>query len=296
MTRRNRDEARALAPIGVFDSGVGGLTVAREIVRRMPAEHLLYLADQAHVPYGGRPLDEVKGFAERITQHLFAEGAKAVVMACNISSATALDTLRARFGERRVFGVIQPGARAAIERTGRPTIGVLATAGTVATRAYTRALAALSPEVETIEVACPTFVPLVEAGEFESPAAVEEARRHLAPILSRGADTVILGCTHYPFLLPALTAAAPKIRFIDPARATAAELEHMLREDALAAPTPPKTLSRFFTTGDADAFRAQLAATFPLESHNAARLAWASLRTVPAPAALSGPEGEVRGA
>jgi glutamate racemase len=273
LTRRET----ARAPIGVFDSGVGGLTVALEIARRLPAERLLYLADQAHVPYGGRPLEEVAGFAERITEHLFAEGAKAVVMACNISSATALEPLRRRFGAARVLGVVQPGARAAIALTEKKTIGVLATAGTVATKAYSRALEHMKPGIEAVEVACPAFVPLVESCDFSGPKAVAAAREYLAQILRSGADCAILGCTHYPFLLPALKQAAPSIRFVDPAIAAAAELELALRREQLLATVEdrdPAEASRFFTTAEERTFREQLRPLFPKEAGAARRLGW----------------------
>jgi glutamate racemase len=183
--------------------------------------------------------------------------------------------------------VIRPGAKAAIDSTERATIGVLATAGTVATRAYTRALERLAPGIETIEVACPRFVPLVEAGEYASQAAVAAASEYLAPILRSGADTVILGCTHYPFLMPALAEAAPGVRFIDPASATAAELEDALTDDGQRMRKNEPAESRFFTTGALDTFRAQLEALFPEQAAGASSVSWDEIRTAPEPAVWS---------
>lgn len=274
MTRTSPITRRAPGPIGVFDSGVGGLTVARAIAERLPDQRLIYLADQAHVPYGGRPLAEVSRFAGALAAHLFGRGAKAVVMACNISSATALETARACFGAERVFGVIRPGARAAVNRSGRLRIGVLATAGTVATGVYTAELQKLAPLCQVIEIACPRFVPLVEAGEVSSRPALEAAREYLEPILERGADTVILGCTHYPFLLPVLEEVAPSIAWVDPAEATAGEMAAADRRVPSAA-WPGGDL--FLTTGDPQVFRRQLERTWPKRDLVVEHIAWAEI-------------------
>ncbi|MCK6551561.1 glutamate racemase [Myxococcota bacterium] len=252
------------APIGVFDSGVGGLTVARELLRALPNERILYIADQKHVPYGGRPLDEVRDLATKLSTFLFAQGAKAVVMACNISSATALEHVRARFGAERVHGVIGPGARTATSVSASGRIGVLATKGTVDTHAYARTIEEVRPGARVTEIACPRFVPLVEAGDVATPEAFQAAREYLAPVLAAGADTVVLGCTHYPFLLETLTSVAgPGVTFVDPARATVAELRASLDARALAAIEPASARHVLWTTGDADTFRAQLDHSWP---------------------------------
>lgn len=277
--------ARREGPIGVFDSGVGGLTVARELVRRLPDERIIYIADQAHVPYGGRPLEEVRELATKLSAHLFASGAKAVLMACNISSATALENVRARFGRDRALGVIQPGAAAAVDETRSGKIGVLATAGTVASRAYTQAISAIAPFIGVTEVACPKFVPLVEAGQVDSDDAADAAREYLAPILAAGADTVVLGCTHYPFLLSTLArVAGPSVVFVDPAKATVAELSRMLDANQLAAGRAAGAIDgvererhTLFTTGDAQLFRRQLAGVWPEPNTAVDKLAWSTI-------------------
>ncbi|MDO8585741.1 MAG: glutamate racemase [Armatimonadota bacterium] len=243
------------APIGVFDSGLGGLTVVAQILNKLPDESVVYLADTAHVPYGERPLDEIRGFALDITAFLHGLGAKMVVMACNMSSATALGPAREAFPDTPVLGVIQPGSRAAIRvAAGRP-VGVLATTGTVSSRAYSTAIRAAAPEIEVYEQACPEFVPLVESGESESARAYAAARRCVEPLVKAGVRTIILGCTHYPFLSSAIAAAAgPSVRLIDPAEETALQIDNTLTELGARAPLATAPRHRFFCTGDPDGF------------------------------------------
>ncbi len=253
------------APIGVFDSGVGGLTVARRVLDLLPNERIVYVADQAHVPYGGRDLDEVRGFACGISSALFRCGCKAVVMACNVSSAIALESVRALHPESAVLGVIAPGACRASRATKNGRIGVLATAGTVQSGAYTRALHRLNPNLTAVEVACPDFVPLVENGEEASDAANRAAEQYLAPIRKIDADTVILGCTHYPFLLDALRSVWSTPAYVDPAEQTSQELAEQLASASLLAPRIASAPSRHLltTTGDPEAFRRHLARFLP---------------------------------
>jgi glutamate racemase len=255
--------SRPDAPIGVFDSGLGGLTVVRQMRKMLPQERVIYVADQAHVPYGGRDLDEVRGFAFGISHALREAGCKALVMACNISSAVALPTIRAEFPDLPVLGVILPGARAAMAQTQNGKVGVLATAGTVKSRAYNHALQRYDAIQHIIAVSCPAFVPLVEAGEIETPAAVSAAIEYLEPLCSAGVDTVILGCTHYPFLLPTLKKIAPHLRYIDPAEATVAALARELKKHNLNAVTSSPLPDRLTTTGDVTAFSAQLCRFLP---------------------------------
>lgn len=242
------------APIGVFDSGVGGLTVARRLLARLPNERIVYVADQAHVPYGGRDLAEVRRFAFGISEALFSSGCKAVVMACNISSAVALDLVRSVYPDRVTLGVIAPGAEQAFLTSRNRRVGVLATAGTVHSRAYTRALHALDPQLSVIEVACPDFVPIVEAGAEASPEALLAAYEYLAPMREHKTDTVILGCTHYPFLLPTLRDAWSEPSYVDPAEQTTALLHRALREKGLLAEGEDAGASLLTTSGDRDAF------------------------------------------
>ena len=241
------------APIGVFDSGVGGLTVVSRLFETLPNESILYVADQAHVPYGGRDLSEIRCFALGITSALFAAGCKAVVMACNISSAVAMDAAEKEHAPHLVAGVIRYGAARAAQKTHNRKIGVLTTEGTRKSGAYTHALLHIDPALEVTEVACPQFVPVVEAGQSSSREAFDAARTYLAPILEAGADTVILGCTHYPYLLSVLRELAPTVQFVDPAEATVEAVFLSLLEKDLLRETP--TSSLLTTTGDAEAFR-----------------------------------------
>jgi glutamate racemase len=237
--------------IGIRDSGVGGLTVARAIRQVLPHARLLYFADTAHVPYGDRRPEEVKYFALSISRFLLAQGAQALVFACNTTSAYALDDARREF-DCPVIGMIEPGARAALSTSRNGRIGVLATQATVDSLIYTRTLERFNKdghEMTVKEVACPEFVPLVEEERTDSPAAHEAARKYLAPLLRSGCDTVILGCTHYPLLLPALHEAAPQIAFVDPALAVAqAVREH---SGVLSAVLNEHSEDVFFVSGEA---------------------------------------------
>lgn len=284
----NASAINADAPIGVFDSGLGGLTVARQLIRLLPNERIVYVADQVHVPYGGRDLTQICGFACGISEALVRYGCKAIVMACNISSATGLPHVRAEHPHLPVLGVIEPGAQQAVRTTGNGRIGVLTTEGTKRSGAYMHTLLTLAAALNVYEVACPDFVPLVESEQEETLAAAEAARRYLTPLQAAGVDTVILGCTHYPFLLPTLQRLAPEITFVDPAIATINALQQALQPDTEvpvceASPTvrwteqtaqlfPPQCTSNFSvedklhlltTTGDPVAFAHQLARFLP---------------------------------
>lgn len=238
--------------IGVRDSGVGGLTVAREIKKQIPHARLLYFADTAHVPYGERAPSEVRHFALSITEFLIAQGAQIVVFACNTSSAYALQIAKKRFSIP-LFGMIEPGARAALEAnasTPNAPIGVLATSATIQSRMYARWIQNLqgedSAKTQTLEIACPRFVPLVESEQVTTPAARAACKEYLQPLLQAGTRTAILGCTHYPLLLPMLQEVAPHIHFVDPAQFLAREVA------ALAVPgvlPEPNEGDQFFVSG-----------------------------------------------
>jgi glutamate racemase len=247
-------------PIGVFDSGVGGLSVVRRLLDTVPAEDIDYFADTQHVPYGGRPLAQIKEFALAITGFLVQRGAKMVVMACNISSATALQAASAEFPNIPILGVIEPGAEAATSRACH-SIGVLATEGTVRTGAYPEYIHKLSPRANVHQVACPDFVPLVEACETESAEADQACMDALATLAHEKCDVIILGCTHYPFLAPALGRAAKRLFpannqpvLVDPAIATAERVRAILSPNAN---TEGRRGSLTCTaSGDPDHFRA----------------------------------------
>jgi len=236
--------------IGIFDSGLGGLTVARAVIKRLPNDRVMYFADTAHVPYGERPLDEVRSFALGITRFLVDRGAAAIVMACNMSSAVALQPARDIFPDIPIIGVIGPGARAAAERVSDGAIAVLATSGTVRSGAYSRAIHTFEPSVEVIEQPCPAFVPLVEAGLADTEEAEVAVRDAVEPVLARGAKTIVLGCTHYPFLRGAIEKVAPSAVIIDPAEETAGDLAKLIED------VPDYGVDadhRFFASGSVDA-------------------------------------------
>lgn len=272
----------AARPIGVFDSGVGGLTVADALLRRYPGERLLYVADQAHVPYGGRPLEEVQGFAAEISAFLAGQGCRAIVMACNISSATALESVAAEFPHIPVLGVITAAARKAAFSSAAPRIGVLATEGTVRSRAYSAQIRSFNPDSFVEEIACPRFVPLVEMGETETAEAENACLEYLRPLALSGCDRVVLGCTHYPFLLPALRRAAnvlfsSDLTFIDPADEVAGALAETLPDLGWWNSGLPSLL---LTTGDADTFRMRVPVFLPGVDCEVAQAEWRGGRLV----------------
>ncbi|MCB9654705.1 MAG: glutamate racemase [Deltaproteobacteria bacterium] len=292
--------------IGVFDSGLGGLTVVREIVAQMPEVAITYIADQAHVPYGERPLPEVERFALGLTNHLIrAENASLVVMACNISSSVALSSARALVGADAVLGVIEPGVGHALSVTRNQRVGVLATTGTVKSGAYSETFRRLAPNTEVVEVACPEFVPLIEASRIEDEEAREAAARRLAPLIAANVDTIVLGCTHYPLMLKTLESVlgltAARIRFVDPARATAAAANGLFPSlpsphtvptvPPAPGPQPCETQHApkhtWMTTGDPAAFRTQLERFAPeLLAHGVVRaLRWDEIAAPNAPGA-----------
>ena len=263
-------------PIGVFDSGVGGLTVLREILRRNPSESTIYLGDNGRAPYGTRPDDEVRRFSMQGLDELADRGVKAIVVACNTSTAVAIDDFRRRY-DLPILGVIRPGASAAALATRNRRVGVIATPATVRSRAYFAAIKDENPAVEVYEHATPTLVPLVEAGELSGPVAEEAVADALAPLLgqrdadgefifplpaSGSVDTLLLGCTHYPLLRPLLAAATgERIAIVDSATATASSLAELLSINALEGPDGDVSHVHL-TTGDADRFRAIAARMF----------------------------------
>ncbi|MGC8666611.1 MAG: glutamate racemase [Chthonomonadales bacterium] len=260
--------------IGVFDSGVGGLTVAHSILRVLPGYTMVYVADQAHVPYGGRPLADVRGFALGISRFLAARGCGAIVMACNISSAVALEGARTALAPTPVLGVID-AAVARVAQHGGEAVGILATEGTVRSDVYRSRIAAALPGAEVVQVACPRFVPLVEAGDFEGEEAEDAARAYLEPLAARRCRVVVLGCTHYPFLLGVLRRVAADLFveepiFVDPAEELTEELGRLFDGAA----SPAARHHTMLTTGDPAAFRRQLDRFLPGVPVEIGRLEW----------------------
>jgi len=224
------------APIGIFDSGLGGLTVAHAIFERLPADATIYFGDTARVPYGPKSAETVRRYSREIMSWLLGQGVKAIVIACNTSTAHALESLQ-ESSPVPVIGVIEPGARAAVAAAGTRPIGVIGTAGTIASGAYERAIHRLAPAIPVITAACPLFVPLVEEGWFNHPATRIVAEEYLAPLRAGGVGTLVLGCTHYPLLAPLLQdIMGPTVTLIDGGAETARRLAGVLAERNLEAP------------------------------------------------------------
>ncbi|MFN6567683.1 glutamate racemase [Dendronalium sp. ChiSLP03b] len=209
------DKEPQRAPIGVFDSGVGGLTVLRQLYRQLPNESIVYFGDTARLPYGIRSKAEILQFAREILSWMQQQRVKMVIMACNTSSALALEIVRQEFN-MPVLGVILPGARAAVQQGKR--IGVIATPATAKSNAYKNAIVEIDRNVQVWQVSCPEFVPLVEQNRIDDPYTIEVARSYLEPLLQQEIDTLVYGCTHYPLLAPVLRSLLPpQVKLVDPA-------------------------------------------------------------------------------
>jgi glutamate racemase len=242
------------APIGVFDSGLGGLTVAKELMRQLPAEGLIYFGDTARVPYGPKAPSTVRRYSREVASFLEAEGVKAIVVACNTATAHALAALRSDL-RVPVIGVIEPGARAAVAATTSGNVGVIGTAGTIRSGAYERAVRELAPDARITAEPCPLFVPLVEEGWLDKEATRLIAREYLQPLVDAGVDTVVLGCTHYPLLKAVLAQVlGDNVRLIDSAAETAAEARRLLAARGLEAPPTADPLRRFVASDDSSQF------------------------------------------
>lgn len=219
--------------IGVFDSGVGGLTVLHELRRLLPSENLVYLGDTARVPYGTKSPETVRKYALQAAEFLISQQVKMVVVACNTASSFALTLLQQQLSVP-VVGVILPGAQRAVRLTARGVVGVIGTDGTVYSDAYPQALKALQPDVSVVSAACPLFVPLAEEGWAQHEIARLAADEYLAPLVAAGIDTLVLGCTHYPLLKPTLKGLLPStIQLVDSAEETALVVQGMLTDSSM---------------------------------------------------------------
>ena len=248
-------------PIGIFDSGIGGLTVARAIYDLLPHESTVYLGDTARVPYGPKSPATVRRYSAEILAWLERQDVKAVVVACNTATAHALPDLQAA-SPVPVLGVVAPGARAAAGATRSGSVGVIGTAGTIASGAYRNALLTERPDLAVVEQACPLFVPLVEEGWFSHPAARAIAEVYLQPITAPGVDALVLGCTHYPLLKPLLAdLLGSGVALIDSAEETARDLAGLLQRRGLSAPSDAVATHRWGATDDVERF-ARLGALF----------------------------------
>ncbi len=253
------------SPIGIFDSGIGGLSVWREIARQLPREDTIYFADQIHIPYGPRSLQEIRMFSEAVTRFLLARGCKLIVVACNTASAAALKYLRATFPELPFVGM-EPAVKPAAETTRTGVVGVLATPATFQGELFASVVERFANGVQLINQVCPGLVEQIEAGHLNTRETLEMLDRFLQPIRAANADTIVLGCTHYPFVIEAIRQLAPGVNVIDPAPAVARQVERVLRDrDWLCAEERAGT-HHFITSGDLDRFQEILRALVNVET------------------------------
>lgn len=246
MEKNSRQALRERA-IGVFDSGIGGLTVVQQIVRLLPNEHVIYLGDTARTPYGTKSPETIRRYALENAEFLLDKGIKLLVVACNSVSAVALELLEDRV-RVPVVGVIEPGARAAVSATRKRKVGVIGTEATIASGAYTRALKALDASLEVYTRACPLFVPLAEEGWVFNDVARAVARRYLTSLKRSGIDTLVLGCTHYPLLSAVIAdVLGPGVRLVDSALTTAQAVRELLISRSLVRRAEPGSVSFFVT-------------------------------------------------
>ncbi len=245
-------------PIGVFDSGVGGLSVLRSIREQMPEETVLYFGDQGHVPYGPRSMEQIQNFSEGITQFLLDRGSKLIVVACNTASAAALAYLRGRFPDVSFVGM-EPAVKPAAETTRTGRVGVLATPATFQGALYASVVERFGAGVELFQHTCPGLVGQIEKGELDSAntrAILEDA---LHPMLEKNIDTVVLGCTHYPFVIPLIQqVVGENVRVIDPAPSVARQAKRLLEAAGTKSLSQRRASVRFFTSGDVESMKSML--------------------------------------
>ncbi|HXF84657.1 MAG TPA: glutamate racemase [Anaerolineales bacterium] len=260
-------------PIGVFDSGVGGLSVLRALRAQLPEESVIYFGDQGHIPYGPRPLMQIRTFAEAITNFLLAQNAKMIVVACNTASAAALKYLREKFPNVPFVGM-EPAVKPAAETTQTGKVGVLATPATFQGALYASVVERFAHGVELLQHTCPGLVQQIEQGNLdgaETRAILEEA---LLPMLEKNIDTVVLGCTHYPFVIPLIQRiVGEKVRVIDPAPAVARQVRRLLEAGGLRNESTSRGNLTFYTSGDAQAFKSLLPVLLG-EEGDVHRVAW----------------------
>jgi glutamate racemase len=248
MTRQNKHDG----PIGIFDSGVGGLSVLREVRRQLPDEDLIYIADQAHVPYGNRSREEVFGFSVGIVHYLFKMQAKLVVVACNTASAVALADLRTKYPSLPFVGM-EPAVKPAAAETSTGVVGVLATPATFQGDLYASTVERFAKGVKILQDTCPGLVEQIEAGRIASQETREILQRALHPMLEEGVDEIVMGCTHYPFVIPLIKEiVGESVEVIDPAPAVARQVERLLNEYDLQKGKQEEAMVSFYTTGDTE--------------------------------------------
>ena len=262
-----------MRPVGIFDSGVGGLSVLRAIRQHLPRESVLYFGDQLHVPYGLRPLKEVQKFSEAITRFLLNMGAKLIVVACNTASAAALHFLRRAFPDVSFVGM-EPAVKPAAENTRTGVVGVLATPATFQGALYASVVERFAGNVTLIQNTCPGLVQQIERGRLDSNKTRVILEAALTPMLKRGIDTIVLGCTHYPFVIPLIEEiVGPEVRVIDPAPAIARQVTRLLDSTERRALIPGTDALHFFTSGKATQFKSMLAILL-IEAGDVQEISW----------------------
>ena len=256
MKKIVRNRGRAVErPIGVIDSGVGGLTVAKEILRQLPKEEIIYIGDTARCPYGPRPKEEVREYTWQMINRLVDEKIKMLVIACNTATAVVLEEVRERLSIP-VIGVIHPGAIAALKMTKQDHVAVIGTVGTIESKAYEKALTGINHSIGIDSLACPKFVPLVESGLFDGKEVEETVQETLQPLLDKNFDTLILGCTHYPLLRDVIQRVVGDGKtLISSGDETAREVSALLYHKNLLYTRVRIPKHRFYTTGDAKTFK-----------------------------------------
>ncbi|NLP17133.1 MAG: glutamate racemase [Clostridiales bacterium] len=243
------------APIGVFDSGVGGLTVVKEIMNQIPGETIIYFGDTARLPYGSKSGKTVITYTRQIIRFLMSKGVKAIVIACNTASAFALETVKSEF-DIPMIGVVTPGAKVAAKTTRNGRIGVIGTEGTIQSGIYNEYLSRTDSRLEVFGKACPLFVPLVEEGLMDDPVTLEMARRYISEILEHQIDTLVLGCTHYPLLRKTIRKVVGEdIVLVNPAYETAKSLVEVLTEKGIRNDSTPKLNHKFYVSDGAEKFK-----------------------------------------
>ncbi len=242
-------------PIGVFDSGVGGLTVVKQIMKVLPHENIVYFGDTARVPYGTKSKEAVTKYSKQNVRFLRSKDVKAIIVACNTASSNSLDALRETF-DIPLFGVVVPGVEEALRSTKNKRVGVIGTAGTVRSGAYERMLRERDAEIRIFSKACPLFVPLAEEGWTDNEVAHQAAKRYLTELVELGIDSLVLGCTHYPLLKRCIgTTVGEEIRLVDPAKATAQHMMAFLQEHDLLNETGQPGVKQFYLSDSTDTFR-----------------------------------------
>jgi|BioPla2DNA2_1021312.scaffolds.fasta_scaffold05535_6 glutamate racemase len=242
-------------PIGVFDSGIGGLTVVKEIMNQIPGETIIYFGDTARLPYGSKSKETVITYTRQIIRFLIGKGVKAIVIACNTASAFALETVKAEF-DIPIIGVVKPGAKMAAKATRNGRIGVIGTVGTIESGIYSEFMSQTNPRVKVFGKACPLFVPLVEEGLVDDPVTYEMASRYTSVLLDKDIDTLVLGCTHYPLLRKTIRKVVGEdIVLVNPAYETAKSLAEVITHKGLRNDSSPKIDHKFYVSDGAEKFR-----------------------------------------